>query len=70
MSTTSRTMYSVVRGVGALSVFYPVDFEHEPVAVEHTRETVLPDTEFLERPTRERFEVVTRVASLRFDHLV
>jgi hypothetical protein len=51
-------------------MFYPVDFEYQSVVVQHTCEPILPDTEFLERPTRERFEVVIRIAPPGADHFV
>lgn len=51
-------------------MFDPVNFEHERVVVRNTRESVLPDAEFLEWATAEGFEIVVWVTLRVVDNFV
>nr|WP_193364844.1 hypothetical protein [Natronococcus jeotgali] len=43
-------------------MFDPVNFEHECLVIRNTCESVLPDSEFLEGATAERFEIIVWIA--------
>lgn len=45
-------------------MFDSVNFERPRFVIENAGETVLPDAQFLERPSREWFEIIGWVAPL------
>jgi len=51
-------------------MFDAMDFEYAPVPIEDARKPILPNTELLERTTRQRFEVLTRLPPRVVDDFV